>query len=189
MNDVWLTIPTGGRSQYLESIIEGSGLPRNRVIIVNTTPQQGLTGCHNLWSERFNIHHWWNLGIEHAKANGARYVVVSNDDVRIGPGSVQKIVEVMRASGAQLGTVNGTEDHIVGWFWVLDVESDIRPDESYAWWYGDNDLYQQANKILGNVVYVDTDVEHLHPNELTETNPKLLTMTKFDERLWLRRQL
>lgn len=182
LDDVWLTIPTGGRSQYLDSIIEASGIPRSRVVIVNTVLQAGLLGCHNLWTEEFNIQHWWNLGINHAQANGAKYVVVVNDDVRLGEGAVLDLVKVMKLAGSWLGTK--ADEGPCGWFYVLNLESPVRPDESYVWWYGDNDLYEQAS---GHVLRMNLDVEHLHGNELTEANPMLKELTERDLWTWVSR--
>jgi hypothetical protein len=72
------------------------------------------------------------------------------------------------------------EGHVCGYCWVLDLASDVRPDESYRWWYGDRDLDIQARRA-GGVAHVPAMVRHVHGNELTRENPELMKLTEADE--------
>jgi hypothetical protein len=76
--------------------------------------------------------------------------------------------------------------HICGYCYILNVETGLMPDEGYRWWFGDNDLYLRAKKF-GGAVGVLTKVRHLHGNELTSTNPKLLALTEEDKKLFYSR--
>ncbi len=70
------------------------------------------------------------------------------------------------------------KDHdIVG----IDIKSNIRADENLRWWYGDNDIQYKA-AMQGEFIYVPCEVEHIHPNELTSSNPDLIELTKADQR-------
>ena len=103
-NDLWIVIPTADRHQYLESIFENSLIPRNQIVIVRTTSGEEIPQVHNIWDlEDFNIHRWWNKGINFAQEHGAKFVAVLNDDVQIAKGSLQNIVFAMKDSGADLG--------------------------------------------------------------------------------------
>jgi uncharacterized RmlC-like cupin family protein len=63
---------------------------------------------------------------------------------------------------------------------VLDIKSNIRADETFRWWYGDDDIRMKA-KELGEVVYIPAEVEHLHPDHLTSTNEDLMKLTIADK--------
>jgi GT2 family glycosyltransferase len=185
--DLWLTIPTGGRNQYLEDIIKESRIPRDRVVIVNTDGNKLLKGVNNLWDfDRFNIHRWWNKGINFAKERGAKYVAVLNDDLMLEDNPLNAIANAMDETKAAIGFPYPHTGHICGYCFVLDVTTGLAPDESYRWWFGDNDLYLRASK-LGGAIGVMAKVRHLHGNELTSTNPKLLALTEKDKELFYSR--
>jgi len=63
---------------------------------------------------------------------------------------------------------------------VLNVKDNLRPDERFRWWYGDNDLYFQAQKKNG-ILPVIVGVHHIEPNKLTSNNPFLMKLTEQDE--------
>lgn len=77
--------------------------------------------------------------------------------------------------------------HIPGYCWVLDIKTNIRADETFRWWYGDDDIRIKA-AFMGEIIYVPAEVEHLHPNHLTSTNEELMKLTEADreyfERKW-----
>lgn len=187
-NNLWLVIPTGNRTQYLQDIFNESGIPEDKRILVRTIPNaEPVPNAINLQYEgEFNIHKWWNMGIKHAELNGAEYVAVLNDDVQILDDPFSKIVAVMKATGAPLGYPFPFMGHVCGYCWVLDVKSKIRPDEEYVWWYGDRDLDVQA-RLNGGVVHVPSMVRHIHGNELTRDNPILVELTKQDEELFFKK--
>lgn len=183
-NNLWLVIPTGARTQYLQEIFMQSGVPENQRILVRTIPDDPIPNATNLnYTGEFNIHKWWNFGINYAIANGARYVAVLNDDVKLSDDPLNKIVAVMKTMGTPLGYPFPFEGWVCGYCWILDTQSPIRPDENYKWWYGDRDLDFQA-RLNGGVAHVPVKVKHLHGNELTRDNQLLLELTKQDEELF-----
>jgi GT2 family glycosyltransferase len=185
--DLWLTIPTGGRDQYLEDIVDNSGIPRERIVIVNTDANKLLEGVHNLWDfDEVNIHRWWNKGIKFAKERGARYVAVLNDDLALEDNPLNTIANAMEETKSAIGFPYPHTGHICGYCYILNVETGLMPDESYRWWFGDNDLYLRAKKFGGSVGVL-AKVRHLHGNELTSINHKLLAQTEEDKKLFYSR--
>jgi len=187
IENLWLTIPTGNRSQYLEDIINNSGIPRERIVIVHTVESESIDGVHNLWDlGEINIHRWWNRGIKFAKEHGAKYVAVLNDDLVLEDNPLNAIANAMEETKSAIGFPYPHTGHICGYCYILNVETDLMPDESYRWWFGDNDLYLRSRK-LGGSVGVLAKVRHLHGNELTSINHKLLAQTEEDKKLFYSR--
>jgi GT2 family glycosyltransferase len=185
--DLWLTIPTGSRGQYLEDIINNSGIPRERIVIVNTAPNKFIEGVNNLIDfDEVNIHRWWNKGINYAKERGAKYIAVLNDDLVLEDNPLNTIANAMEETKSAIGFPYPHTGHICGYCYILNIETGLMPDESYRWWFGDNDLYLRA-KNLGGSVGVLAKVRHLHGNELTSINHKLLAQTEEDKKLFYSR--
>ena len=181
---LWVTVPSGNRRTYLQQIFDTCGVPLSHIVLVNTAKNEPTKYVHNLWSDELNIHKWWNMGIEFAAKHGADHVAVLNDDVQLIDDPLNKIVADM--GDAAIGQPN--VGSICGYCFVLNVSSGLRPDESYRWWYGDNDLYDRA-KLHGGVKIVDVKVNHLHANELTSSNPMLLELGAVDKTLYDSRKL
>ena len=167
--DLWIVIPTANRHQYLEAIFENSGVPRDQIVLIRTAPGDMIEGVHQIWDyrEEFNIHRWWNYGLQYAEELfDAKFVAVLNDDVWIEKGSLQAIVEGMEKTGADIGYPEPCSSDICGYAWVLRMSSPVRPDQRFRWWFGDNDLRNQA-RLHGGTVSVPCNIKHLHPNETT----------------------
>ena len=179
--NIWLTIPTGTRRQYLADIIKESQISPEKIVIVHTVESEPIEGVNNIWDlDPVNIHRWWNRGIDVARTFGADYIAVLNDDVVLKNNPINKIAYGMNKLKATLGYPLPYAGHIPGYCWVLDIKSNIRADENFRWWYGDDDIRLKA-KELGEVVYIPAEVEHLHPNHLTSTNEELMELTKADQ--------
>lgn len=191
MNDakVWLTIPSGTRRQYLANIIKDSQLPLNQIVIVHTVESEPIEGVHNVWDlDPPNIQRWWNTGIDIARANGGEYIAVLNDDLILKDNPINKIVQGMKKEGAILGyphphTGNGAT-HTAGYCWVLDLSSGIRTDETYRWYFGDDDLLLQVLG-LGKAVYVPAEVEHMHGVVGTAQSEYLQQLTVLDKKYFI----
>lgn len=180
---VWLTVPTAGRHDYLPTIVASSGLPADRVVLVNTsdTPAE-IPGAHHLTDRgEVNIHRWWNLGIDYAQERGATRVLVVNDDVSFGPDLIPALSEALDLPWAVIASpvVPGNPRPVEGSCFLLDLSSGVRPDESFRWWYGDDDLGRQA---AGRTVRVPVPFQHLHPNESTAESYELQALTVLDQR-------
>jgi len=180
--DIWLTIPSGDRRQYLPDIIKESQIPLNKIVIVHTVKSEPIKGVNNIWDlEPVNIHRWWNHGIDMARENNADYIAVLNDDLILKNNPINKIANRMHNTKSVIGYP--VPNIGIGYCWVLDIKSNIRADENFKWWYGDDDIRMQAT-ILGEVIYVPVEVNHLHPNQLTSDNKDLMELTKADEILF-----
>ena len=180
--NIWLTIPSGDRRQYLPEIIKESQIPLNKIVIVHTVESEPIEGVNNIWDlEPVNIHRWWNHGIDMARTSGADYIAVLNDDLILRNNPINKIANRMYNTKSVLGYP--VPNIGIGYCWVLDIKSNIRADENFRWWYGDDDIRMQAT-ILGEVIYVPVEVNHLHPNQLTFDNKDLMELTKADEILF-----
>jgi GT2 family glycosyltransferase len=179
---LWVVIPTADRREYIPAIIKESNVPKEQIVIVHTKENnEPYPEVNNIYDTgEINIHRWWNRGIDYALARGARYVAVLNDDVELADDPLNKIVAVMKQNDHPLGCPYPFEGWVSGYCWILDLASDVRPDEKYRWWYGDRDLYLQAREV-GTVCAVACKVRHIHGNELTRNNPKLMELTKIDE--------
>jgi len=177
--DIWLTIPSGDRRQYLPEIIKESQIPLNKIVIVHTVESEPIEGVNNIWDlEPVNIHRWWNHGIDMARTSGADYIAVLNDDLILRNNPINKIANRMYNTKSVLGYP--VPNIGIGYCWVLDIKSSIRADETFRWWYGDDDIRMKALE-MGEIAYVPVEVEHLHPNHLTSTNEELMELTIADK--------
>lgn len=194
---LFLTIPTAGdRTQLLTDLIEGSGLPRDQVIVVATRPGVVVPGGVTIVEDLAppNIQRWWNRGIDEAVGRGATVVAVSNDDVRLSQDTLLGLAEALRSTGAAIASPARPEfplglhrgrlvpyaPRLWGSLWALRVDSGLRPDPRYVWWFGDNDLDIRARRDHGGVVLVDVPFEHIHPSVSTSQNPHLAEQTDRD---------
>jgi hypothetical protein len=179
--NIWLTIPTGTRRQYLADIINESQISPEKIVIVHTVESEPIEGVNNIWDlEPVNIQRWWNRGIDVARTFGADYIAVLNDDLRLKNNPINKIAYEMNKLKAVLGYPLPYTGAIPGYCWVLDVKSNIRADENFRWWYGDDDIRIRA-ALQGEIAYVPVEVEHIHPNHLTSTNEDLMKLTRADQ--------
>jgi len=179
--DIWLTIPTGTRRQYLADIIKESQISPEKIVIVHTVESEPIEGVNNIWDlEPVNIQRWWNRGIDVARTFGADFIAVLNDDLRLKNNPINKIAYAMKELNAVIGYPLPYTGAIPGYCWVLDVKSNIRADENFRWWYGDDDIRIRA-ALQGEIAYVPVEVEHIHPNHLTSTNEELMKLTRADQ--------
>jgi hypothetical protein len=194
---LFMTVPTAGnREELLNALIRDSGLSSDRIVVVATRSEvvapSGVIVVEDLGAP--NIQRWWNLGIEAAVRHGARTVAVVNDDVRLAPTTLPKLESALwetRAAiasparepyrlGLHRGSLVPYAPRLWGSLWVLRVDSGLRPDPRYVWWYGDNDLDIRARRDHGGVALVDVPFEHLHPSEGLAKNPVLAAQTDRD---------
>jgi hypothetical protein len=179
VTDYALTVPTRGDRPYLPRIVAAAQCP---VVIVNTGPRRMLVPGATVVADRgpINIHRWWNRGID---AAGARHVAVFNDDVTFEPGLIRQMSEQLDETGAAVCWTRRVPDGqipMTGWAFMLDTASGVRPDERFRWWFGDNDLYVQAERA-GGWTSVPVSVMHHHPNETTEADPALQALALADQ--------
>ena len=179
--DLWLVIPTSTRHKFLPEIFENSLIPENQIILIRTTPGANIGKVHNLFikSKKINIQKWWNIGIKFAEKHGAKFVAVLNDDVWIAPGTLQTMATEALIQEVPLVFPYPHSGQLAGYCWVLNLNFDIRPDNRFKWWYGDNDLQMQAQKI-SKYINVSVEVNHLEGGGLTKENSSLQTFAELD---------
>jgi len=192
-----MTIPTAGKHpELLDELIESCGLPLEQVVIVETKPgvvlPPGVIRIQDFGPP--NIQRWWNIGIEASVKAGANAVAVLNDDIRINGETLFKLFGELKNTGATIASPSRPKiankrhtrplvpytPRIWGCLWMLDTGSDLRPDERYVWWYGDEDLDIRSRKNFNGVVNVDVYYEHYFAGEGTSQNPELQALTEID---------
>jgi glycosyltransferase involved in cell wall biosynthesis len=138
-----------------------------------------------------NVSRMWQLGIDEAlstfkaverlEGREKPYVAVLCDDTVVPPGWFAAVTGAMATTGAVVGCSNPWGDiheprlktqpdglimeRMPGWAWVLDLDSPVRPDESFPWWFGDTDIDWQARLAGGMVMIGGYAVPNIHPNE------------------------
>lgn len=194
MADLWVTIPSAGRAT-LQGAIDTCGVPRDRIVIVDTSGTVQADGCHVVRDDGpINIQRWWNAGIDRAQALGATHVAVLNDDIRLGPGALDTLLDALTRTGAAVATP-GNMGHVTdprrdrgrtidGACWLLDLSTGLRPDEAYRWWYGDDDLDWRARRGHGGVMATPIPWRHLHHAEATMQRPDLMALARADGERW-----
>ena len=194
---LFMTVPTAAsRPELLASLIDNCGLPRQCIVIVATKPglafPEGVVVLEDFESP--NIQRWWARGITEAERRGATSVALVNDDVRLVPSTLTTLENELVRTGAAIASPsrppfhNGLhirqlvpfERHLSGCLWVLRLDSDLRPDQRYTWWYGDDDLDIRARRQFGGVVLAAVEFEHLHEGRATATSPVLQAMSAQD---------
>lgn len=180
----WLTVPTrGDHPDLLAGIVADCGLPPDRVVVIATAPDLDLpAGVHVLHDfGAICIQRWWNEGIRHAQANGATHALVVNDDIVLTPESLPAMLDAMAGTDAVLCWAHPAWDSMTGWCWLLDLASDVRPDEQFRWFFGDNDLARQAGTRIARA---DAGVLHMHPTETTAASAELRALAERDQVLY-----
>jgi len=198
---LFLVIPTAGtRDALLTRLIDQSKVPSENIVIVATRQNIAVPdGCRTVYDfGSVNIQRWWNRGIDEAVRLGATAVAVCNDDLTIGSQTLQQLHEALRESGAtiaspsregiELGVHKGRlipySPVLWGCLWVLDVKTPLRPDETFHWWYGDNDLDIRARREYAGIASVDVEFTHEHPGQNTGASDQLRKLVEADTRAY-----
>jgi len=136
-----------------------------------------------------NLAALWQLGIEAIEAicdcEHMRYVAVLCDDAPPPDGWFDAVVTGMRETGAVIGCSGGSRaqcwvktepdgdlgGRMPGHAFVLDIQSPIRPDQQFHWWWCDTDIDFQGRRAGGMVTVPGFPVHNIHPNEFTYSRP------------------
>lgn len=194
---LFMTVPTAGaHPQLLADLVRECGLPPEQVILVATVADvelpEGVIRIDDLGPR--NIQRWWRAGIDEAEKRGATAVAVLNDDIRLTPQTLPTLHRELVATGAAIASPARAEfrtgvhrrplvpyePRLWGSIWMLDLKTGLRPNETFVWWYGDNDLDIRARRHHGGVVLVPVEYEHVHPSTATFKSPELLALTERD---------
>lgn len=195
MRNLYAIIPSGHRPQELANLVHDLVDPGGvRVIIVDTGYDRITISHPNVVvlqdrEKPINIQRWWNTGLrsvyfyQDQMAPGEEFTVaVLNDDLRVPPGFVQQLdANIQREEAAAacpapgMRTVafkvdqRGNTLRMLGFAFALRGSLKLEADESFLWWYGDNDLDWRC-RDLGGVVHVGGSWEgfaHLYPDQST----------------------
>lgn len=165
LNEIWVVIPIGSREQYLPNVISKLHKYHGRIVIVNNKP--GYNKFDNVnHIEDFagiNINRWWNNGIKYAEARGAKYVYIVNDDVDFPDDFVEKMYKEMIDKNLDVLDTENTGNG-GGSSWMLRLDSGLRPDEEFNWYYGDTYVYEQADAKGRAGRIFNRDFKHFEPN-------------------------
>ena len=199
---LFLTIPTAhSHPELLAAIIKDSSLPPEQIILIATRPNLSLPrGCVVIEDLGLpNIQRWWNIGIEEAIKRGATAVAVLNDDLKINSKTLPKLHGELQRTGATIASPTrpdwgpGLYENrnifpytpvIWGCLWMLNIDSNLRPDPKYVWWYGDSDLDIKARRDYSGIVTADVYYEHYFPSEGTSSSRSLSEQTKLDAEMF-----
>jgi GT2 family glycosyltransferase len=156
-----------------------------------------------------NLSRLWNVGIDMSLSFAAGCLasrwdtLVLNDDFIAGPRFVERLQNALRSDHAVVaspyvygntdgpervdvyeepGTLRGLHTRMAGFAFMLRGEALLRADESLRWWYGDDDVAQQACATGGRVVVHGLSWAHLHPHQSTASRPELAEQAGRDRR-------
>lgn len=147
-----------------------------------------------------NLSRLWNRGLDRSQFTAVARrttrwdTLVLNDDFIAGPGFVDRLQNALRADHAVIaspyafalggpervdvyeaqGTLRDLSTRMAGFAFMIRGESGLRLDERFRWWYGDDDLAQQACAVGGRVVVHGTTWEHRHPDRQSYERPELM---------------
>lgn len=157
-----------------------------------------------------NLSKLWNLGIRAAlntydagPQNGHRaHIAVLCDDAVAPPGWFAAVTQAMDQTGAAVGAsspwgrppgeliVKREPDHdlmgrMPGYAWILDPTSPVRPDETFAWWWGDTDVDWQARAAGGMVMIGGHAVVNAQPDYWVMQKPELAAQVALDSQAFV----
>lgn len=196
---VGMVIPTrGDHPELLRAIVAASGLPPERIVIVDTRrgvlseamreasplpmPDLGLPGVTVVEDAGpLNIHRWWNAGVDVLAKQGCTHAAVLNDDLVISPDTLPRLWRGMGSATLALATDDGTPS---GHLFMLNLTHGVRPDESYRWYCGDLQLIADAEQARGVVRVPEAWHLHMHPTEATEVSSVLRELAAADDALY-----
>lgn len=115
-----------------------------------------------------NISAMWRKGMSRAES-GTRWVAVLNDDAIVSPGwfdTLQLDADTFGSVGAS-GPRGPGSDKISGFAFILDITSDVKPDERFRWWYSDDAIQRRCEAAGGFTICDRAAVEHRYPDKST----------------------
>ena len=155
------------------------------------------------------IHRMWNEGADAARAHGATYIAILNDDITMLPGTLPllagmcdqqwKLGLVYPDAQARWGrlpddprvvvTAFDSARPITGHCFMFRAETGVRFDESYHWWFGDNQFHKDvtdAGWLAGYAVGVP--MKHREHASASRHHRFFASLIARDRELWVQRQ-
>lgn len=152
-----------------------------------------------------SIYELWNMGWQYAKQLGTVNVAILNDDIRIMPGTLDMLGEFLRTDPTlaavcpdytmKIGDikreiipvyVTSTFGHngLAGFCFMLKAELPIPYiDETFQWWYGDDDLVKQIELAGYKMARIEgIPIEHDHGSSSRLVDQDLLMQKKIADK-------
>lgn len=176
MTEVWAVVPTQGRPVFQDCLKAAVDQCDQVVVVANggfrmeETPGVTVVG----YDGPVNIQAWWNAGL--GKVPSGAHALVINDDCVLGPGAVDRLRDAAEHMEAEI-VFPYYGGRFAGWCWLRSAGSTLMADEDFVWWCGDNDIHRRARLALP---VTGVDVEHRHPDELTNASPDLVRQAGLD---------
>jgi GT2 family glycosyltransferase len=171
LENVWVVIPIGTREKYLPNLLNKLHKYRGRIVIVNNQPGytefEGVNHIEDF--NGININRWWNNGIRYAEERGATHIYIVNDDVDMEDTFVENMYKLMIEQDLEVVDTSNTGNN-GGSSWMLKLDSGLRPDEDFSWWYGDTLVYEEAEKRGKAAKYHEQTFIHFEPDGHTKVN-------------------
>lgn len=201
LENVYAVIPSRNRPKMLTDLLldlNENGLPPDRCIVVDNgdTYQEQIDlplANFQRWYEPRNISAMWNYGITEARRltwrrtdQGEHFTLVLNDDVRLPPGSIWRLLECLEDTRADIAHPDLSEQlrageytlstgipepkrnlyyRMTGWCFMMRGAAGFHADERFVWWCGDDDLEWRVRINGGGVARVGgTGAQHLDPD-------------------------
>ena len=162
---IYAVIPTGSRPSEYQSVYDWCIKNNIKPITVATSPAAiGYAKRQVLAGEGLNISRWWNVGLNYIYSQGdAEIILVLNDDVTIPDSWLDQMIEAIQAgyTGASGERPIGK---IQGYAFALNAKQHVLADERLVWWYGDDDIQRQCEKLGGFAVVPGIDVPNKYAN-------------------------
>jgi len=181
LENIWIVIPIGTREKYLPNLISKLHKYHGRIVIVNNQP--GYTkfeGVNHIEDFKdININRWWNKGIKYAEERGATHVYIVNDDVDMPDTFVERMYREMIRKRLDVIDTHNTGNN-GGSSWMLRLDSGLRPDEDFNWWYGDTMVFEQAEVRNKAGKFYDPDFIHFEPDGHTKVHQKFIDLIEQD---------
>jgi hypothetical protein len=169
VNDIWLvTACPEAHADRLAAMLASLAHDPHRTVVVTSRHHDRLHPDHVghawYWTDRgedFSLARLWNHGLRLAYEAGATEVAVFSTDVTGHPGSLTRLRDSMRVNNCTMagpnlygpdnmimaGTDRTTIRRVPGGCYLIAAEHRLLCDESYRWWYSDDDLETQAREI------------------------------------------
>lgn len=173
--DSWVVVPCQrSRLDLLKRLLTSLDHPAGRVVIVTTHPDPIQQSDVWDFAERAviadpseqTISQWWNLGLNYVQhfAQPRHEVAVLSSDMQGTPWSIAAMGMILRQHNLAMVGPNLWGDsfqrfnladqrdpcsRVPGCAWMLAGETGLRCDESFRWWYADDDIEMQARQHSG----------------------------------------
>lgn len=131
------------------------------VVVVHTTETDEVKGTTTVRAHDTGLHfsRWINLGLD--QCDGPTLQL--NDDLLISAESMTAMLDTVKRYDLTVLPKHGGVTPISGWCMAIDPNI-IRHDESYQWWYSDDDIWERATREKLAIGLIDVPVVHSRGN-------------------------